>query len=337
MAKIRSFILSQFSKYFFLIFLPFIGVLSVVYFVRLAAFSRQVSMDIYDFIHLLYLFLPEMIFYTLPMVFIIAVVSTLVSLSREDELTALFSFGFSSSRLLWILAVPTFLFTVLLLIISVVQVPNNTLKFDMFKAQKRVEAKLIVRPNQVKQRFGRYSLFFEKDKNGTFGDMVLFTKEGDTKILLMANSGKMEQSDGNFALKLSNGTSSIFGKDTLKEIYFETMSIYGPPLSVQKRTKKQWTFATLTQNSKEMSWFTYYIFLSLSPMIVLPFLIYFSIHLSGREQRKYPHLISLVAILVVYTIASYLMKSGTASMLLIVVGAAFATGSYFSYRLFRRY
>lgn len=311
MAKTRGFILSHFSKYFFLIFLPFFGILSIVYLVRLATFSEHISINILDFFAIFYLFLPEILFYTIPISFIIAVTSTFSSLSREDELTALFSFGITPTKLLRLMFTPAILAVTLLLVISVLHIPNNTLKFDIFKSRKKNEAKLVVKPNQIRQKFGKFFMFFNGDDNGTLKDIVLFTKNQKRKILLMAEKGNIEQKDGNFALRLYNGSGNTFLETKTEETYFSAMNIFSSTPSAKYSKKRVWSIEGITQNKREMAWFVYYIFLSFSPLSLMSPLVFFSIQTS-RNQTRYPHIISFLSILTIYLFASYLMRNGTA-------------------------
>ncbi len=77
--------------------------------------------------------LPAMLFYTLPVSFMVAVVTMLLRLSNENELTALFALGIKSNRVVRSILLSASLFSILLLILSIIKMPQaKTRIIDLF-------------------------------------------------------------------------------------------------------------------------------------------------------------------------------------------------------------
>jgi lipopolysaccharide export system permease protein len=329
MGKVRGFILSHFGKNYLLIFLPFFSILSIVYIIRIAILSNKITLDTGEILTLFGFFLPDIIFYTLPLSFIAAATATLMKLSEDNELIALFSFGLTPTKLLKIFTLPALLFTILMLIISLYTIPQSTLAYKLFEKRKTVEAELTIAPNRLGQKFGDYMVFLGDKKNHTYHDVVLFaTDNKEKRVLVIADKGHMEHHNAQFSLNLSHGTGDTFLPHTIESIRYEQMHIYN---YTQNNTNVQWLsrgWSDIGSNKNDMALFIYNIFLSLSPLLVLGLITAFSI-VNPRYQRSGIYLVSFGIAIAVYITASVLRKQGTPLLLLLVSLLFLAAGLFF--------
>jgi len=310
MGSVRGFILSHFGKNYLLIFLPFFSILSIVYIIRISILSNKISLNSEEIFHLFGLFLPEVFFYTIPISFIVAIISTLHSLSKESELIAIFSFGYKPLCIVKTFALPSTLTVLLMLTLSLYNIPHDMSSFEVFKTEKIKEAKFIIKPNKLGQKFGDYFLFSSHKKKNTLHDVVLFTRDKNMRLLFAADTANIENHNGIITLNLHNGTGDTFLPDRVKSISYSTISFFSHPKDTSKYSKVQWSFQGIKSHPKEMAWLTYYLFLSLSPLLVLGMTIALGIT-NPRHEKAHPHMFSFILILVVYMVASYLMRHGT--------------------------
>jgi len=331
MGRIRGFILSQFGKNYLLIFLPFFSILSIVYIIRISILSQKISLNTGEIITLYGFFLPDILFYTLPLSFIAAVTTTLMKLSEDNELIALFSFGMTPAKLLKIFIFPTLLFSLLMLIISLYTIPQSTLAYKLFKEKKKTEAELAISANRLGQKFGEYIIFLDQKKGNTYYNIVLFaTDNKEKRVLIIANKGYMENNRSVFSLNLLQGTGNTFLPNTIESITYKKMQLYN---YAKNHIDIKWLsrgWSKIWINKKDMAFFIYNIFLSLSPMLVLGSIISFSL-INPRYQKSRIYLVSFSTAITLYIIASLLRKQGT-PLLLLAVSLSFLLLSAFLFQ-----
>jgi len=332
MGRVRGFILSHFSTHSFLIFLPFFSILSIVYIIRISILSQKISLDAGEFLKLFGFFLPDILFYTLPLSFIAAATVTLTKLSEDNELIALFSFGLTPVRLLKIFMFPALLFASLMLILSLYTIPQSTAAYQLFKSKKMAESKLNIVPNQLGQKFGDYIIFLGDKKADTYHDIVLFaTDNKEKRALIIASKGKMEQNGSQFSLNLYQGTGDTFLADRIESITYDQLRIYN---YAHNAINAQWLnrgWSNIHTSRSDMALFVYNIFLSLSPLFILGMIIAFSV-INPRYQRSRTYLIGFAMTLAIYLSASLLKKEGTLLMLLLISCLFLAASALFFYK-----
>lgn len=328
MARVRGFILSHFTKSYLLIFLPFLAILSIIYIIRIASLSSKISLDGYEILELFSFFAPEILFYTIPLSFIAALTATLMRLSEDNELIALFSFGLTPVKLLKIFLLPSFLFTVLMLILSLSSMPKSKLSFKVFEGQKLAEAKLTIAPNKLGQKFGEYIIFIGDKKDDRYRDVVLFATNSKYKrVIFIADEGSIESNSSRFTLNLFNGSGDTFLAKTIESIDYQQMSLYSYPQNKANIARLRRGWSEIGENRKDMALFIYNIFLSLSPLLALGIIAAFSI-INPRYERAHVYLVSFGVTISIYAVASFLKKQGTPMLLLLFCTIYVAIGIY---------
>jgi len=332
MANLRGFILMRFGKSYLLTALPLFAILSVVYIIQIALLSKKMSLTAYDLWQLYLMLAPDIIFFTIPLSFVISMSTTLMQLSQSNELIALFSFGLSPYALIKIFIIPTTLFTVLLLVISLHTMPQSSARYEEFRAQKRSALKLEIDPNRLGEKFGDYIIFVEKRVGEIYHNMVLFMTDIKSKrVIFIADRATIENDNGTIALNLHNGTADTFTKDKIESLIYTELSLfkYHHPKPYYQNSQEYWS--DISTNSKKMGFFLYNIFLSLSPLASLLLIASLSI-INARYQKARLYVASSTIILSIYVISSILKQSGTPLLLAISIMLFLSTG----FLLFRR-
>lgn len=314
-----------------MVFLPFFSILSIIYIIRIASFSQRINVNSSEMLELFVLFLPDILFYTLPVSFIVAIGATLLKLSNTNELIALFSYSLSPIRLLRFFVAPAMLFSLLLLLLSMLLIPRSTFQFKQLKAQKIQNAQLSVEANKLGQKFGNYIFFTEKKDHEKLEHVVLFTRtKNREKIIFVANKGKLENANGVFRLDLIDGNGDTFSTDNIKSVEYSKMSLFRY-LNKKKKKSKVPEWKNIYKNKKLMSNFTYNIFISLSPLLSL-FLVGGLSIINPRYQKISIYTISALILVIIYTLGSTLKNSGT----LFILGLSIATIVTLGYGLFHK-
>ena len=197
MDKTRQFITGNFIRNYLLIFLPFFLIVSLVFIVRISVLSSKISLSGWELVELYSFFLPEIIFFTIPLSFIAAIVNTFTKLSEDNELTAIFALGFRPYKILSFLLPSAILFSAILVVVSIMIYPHMKQKLAIFKQQKLAEATFNIEPKKLSQNFGNFHIFVEeKQKNGEYKGVVLFNnKDGKNYQIFIAKKGKVENND----------------------------------------------------------------------------------------------------------------------------------------------
>lgn len=97
--KLNQYIYSQLSLSFFPIFFGLFFITSIIFLVRIAALTSVITMNVVELFTLYLYSVPNILFYTLPISFFIALVIALGKLSSEYELIVITSFGLNPTKI----------------------------------------------------------------------------------------------------------------------------------------------------------------------------------------------------------------------------------------------
>ena len=226
MHKLRGYIMSNFSVSFFSIFLPLFAIASVIFMIKLAAYTAYIQLTFFEMFKLYSFVLPELFFYTLPLTFFIAAALALFRLSTDNEMVIVFSLGIKPAYLIKVLLVPAILLSSLLFFNFFFLFPHaKTLSINFMK-HKKSEAKFNLSASEFGHNFGEWLLYIGKDnQDNTFGDVVLFHKDKKEEIIIGAKKATVDNSGGLLRLELETGKGYSYTKDTLTQMQFETLYI----------------------------------------------------------------------------------------------------------------
>jgi len=306
--------------------------MSIIYIIRVASFTERFSLEGWEIIRLFGFFTPDILFYTIPLSFIGALVATYAKLSESNELIALFSFGFTPWRAVAAMLPLAMLFSTLMLILSIYEIPRGDLDYRVFVGKKMAESKISIMPNQLGQKFGKYIIYTEGKEGDEYKNITLFaTDSGDKRVIFMADGASIENRDDSFVLNLHNGTGDTFLPDTIETIKYEKMSLFSYPKPSFDLERLQRGWSEIWSSRRDMARLIYDIFLSISPLLVLLPITAFSIT-NPRYQKSHTYAVAAVTTAIIYAVASFLMKSGTPQHLLGISALFIAVGIL----LFRR-
>jgi lipopolysaccharide export system permease protein len=332
--SISKYLSYNFTKSFLTIFLPLFFIGALVFIVKISALTASIQVDFFEMMQLFSYNLPAILFYTLPISFLVATVVTFLRLSTENELMALFALGVQSKNVVRRFFIIALLFTILLLSLSLAMMPQTKQQFSAFKQQKATQAQLNINPSQLGQKFGDLFIYVKSKNEEGMKNVVIYNKDhrnGDQ--LFIAKKAKIENQDAIVTLTLSDGSGYTFDKGTLKEINYETMQVF------QNLNSDAFTYKNIFENwinlhsdSKTRGSFIFFIYISFIPLMTLYIVASFSI-INPRYQKNHAYPLLGISTVGIYTIATLLEKQANFAFLII----ALLGTSLLGFILFRRH
>ena len=298
MKKLEKYIIKHLSILFFSIFFALFAIASVIFSIKLATYTAVIQLTPFEMLKLYLFFLPQILFYILPVSFFIAATLSLFKLSDDNEMVVIFSLGISPRFLLKTLFKPAFLLTIILFFNYLILFPHTLVLSSNFISYKKSEAKFNLSASEFGHKFGDWLLYLgTKNKDGSYGDVFLFNKNKKEEVLIGAKDAKVINDDGILRLKLQHGEGYSYSKEKFSQINFETMYIndtlttklkhYLNPLEYWlSNKKKKFKRSMLITNT----------LLSLFPLISLFLIISLGVvHVRHQKARVYLYLFLSVA------------------------------------------
>ncbi len=328
MVSIRGYISTNFTKSFMTIFLPFFFIISLIYLVKISALTAQIQISFGELLQLFSYSIPDIIFYTLPLSFIAALANTLLRLSSDNELIALYALGMPAKKILhgiWLIAL---LFSLLLLTISFLAMPMSKQLYKSFKDEKKAEAKLNIIPGKLGQKFGDFYVYVkEKEDNGLFHDLVIYNRtDMKNEQFFAAKKGKINKNNGQTSLLLYNGFGYTYSKDHLQQAEYRTLEAFDSVKTQSFHFENiiaYWKKAT--GDSRIMHRLFFFLYVSLIPILALYMVSAFAM-INPRYQENHAFIIIFGTTLLLYLTASSLEKWGSPLLLVAAVILTVAVG-----------
>ena len=309
MAKIRWYILSNFFKTFLSLFIPLFLIISLVYVVKIATLTTEIEISFTELIEIFSYFVPIILFYTIPISFIASVTSMLFRLSSDNELVALFSLGIRSSYIIRVISYLAFIFSILLLFLSILIIPQSKNMFATFKEIKLSQARVNIVPNQLGQKFGDFYIYIKEKENKKLKDIVIFNASNQGEQIFIAPNGEIKDDKGVFSLILNSGRGYTYNSDRLKEIDYKSMEIFDY-INYRnigfKNSLEYWSKADDEKGIRGRLLFN--IFTSLMPLLTLYIIASFSI-INSRYQKNRLFLMIFSISTIFYITASIIKQS----------------------------
>jgi lipopolysaccharide export system permease protein len=222
MLKLDRYLINSFFSSFFTLFFILFVIASMVFLITISNMTSILKIDIWEFLYLYILSLPEIIFYTLPLSFFITVAFSLARLFETSELITVLAIGISPKKILKPFLFISLFFTFLLLFITFLSIPTSNILFKNFINIKKTESQFNFKPSEIGQKFGNWNIFIAKKDNKIYKNIVLYNNKKN--ILILAKTAKTYRKNNYFILSINKGT--IYNTDKKTNIIkFETLNI----------------------------------------------------------------------------------------------------------------
>lgn len=337
MDKLRHYILSHLSILFFSIFLPLFAIASVIFMIKLATYTSVIRLSLGEMGKLYLFVLPELLFYTLPIAFFVGSALTLYRLSNDNEMVVVFSLGISPNFIAKVLAIPSFLLSLLLFVNFLIVTPYIKVISSNFLDHKKSEAKFNLSASEFGHHFGDWMLFINKSdsQNRHYSDVVLFNKEIKDEILISAKGAELINQKGLLQLRLNDGESFSTDEKGLKQMLFKTAYIndmMNTEQTIYRSPFDYWTNNELRERKDQR--IVINTLLSLFPIISLFLIIAMGV-VHARHQKRWIYFWLFLSIIVFYASAILFQKMlGFHTIWVVALGWIFISYGFY-YRLVR--
>jgi len=340
MVNVRGYISSNFTKGFLTIFVPFFLIISLVYLVKISSLTAKIQIDLYELLLLYSYSLPNIIFYTIPLSFIAAVTNTLMKLSQDNELIALYALGLDAQKVLRSILLIGLLISILLCTISFLGIPMSKQLYSAFKEKKKAEATFNIVPGKLGQKFGDYYIYVkEKDKkSGLFHSMVIYNRtKNSEEQFFSSKEGQLNRDPRHPSLLLGEGYGYTYTKEKLQQAKYKTLEVFDTKQQYHFHFQDIIAYWMVTHTDKHRKGRAlFYLFVSFIPLLCVYLVAAFSM-INPRYQRNYAFLIIFSSTFFLYLIASTLEKWGGISLLLIVAVMTYFLGKILFQKRVARY
>jgi len=336
--SISSYLSKNFQSSFLTIFLPLFFIGSLVFIIKVSSLTASIQISFFEMMQLFGYHLPVILFYTLPISFLISLTVMLLQLSADNELMALFALGANAKRVLSQLFIIAFLFTIVLLILSLALMPKTKQQFKAFQHEKTSQAQLNINASKLGQKFGDLFVYVKEKEGNIMKSIAVFKKgEQDSHQLFVAQEANIENDDSLITLTLKNGFGYTFSEEELKKIEYENMKVFrnlDTDAFTYNNIIRYWQ--KRLQDPEKKSEMLFFIFMSFIPILALAIIAAFSIF-NPRYQKNYAYQVLAVTTILFYGLALLLKSQGTLLMLGTMGLTLFLFGLYLYKRLVLRF
>jgi lipopolysaccharide export system permease protein len=336
--SISNYLSKNFQSSFLTIFLPLFFIGSLVFIIKVSSLTASIQISFIEMMQLFGYHLPVILFYTLPISFLIALTVTLLRLSNDNELMALFALGTNSKRVLNRFFIIAFLFTIILLILSLALMPKTKQQFKAFQHEKTSQAQLNINASKLGQKFGDLFVYVNQKEGNEMKDVVVFQKDTThANQLFIAQKANIENKNSIITLTLENGSGYTFSKEALKKIEYDNMRVFknlNTSAFTYNNIINHWK--KLLEHPKKKSEIFFFVFISLIPILALSIIASFSI-INPRYQTNHAYQVLAVTTITLYGLALGLKSQGTLLILLALVSIVLFLGFYLYKRLVLRF
>lgn len=307
--KLNQYIYSQLALSFFPIFLGLFFITSIVFLVKIAALTSIVTINAWELFTLYAYTIPNIIYFTLPISFFIALVISLAKLSSEYELIVITSFGLNPVKILRLFVPFTLILSLALLIVSLGLIPKTKYLTEQMLNVKKKEANFNIKSSEFGQKFGDWMIYIEDKKENTYSEVKLFKAQDVNYQFIVSKTASMQNEEGDLNFVLNNGKLFDFKDKEINQIDFEKMTIAdrindsGQGIFID--SYEYWKVKLTTGDNVDK--FTFYILISLFPFLSLFLVIAFG-YFNPRYEKNRSVAYSVLFIVIYYVIADFLAK-----------------------------
>ena len=334
MGRVNHYLLKHFSSLFASLFFTLFFITSVVFFIKIASITAVIKISFYE-LGLLYVYLlPNILIYTLPITFFIALSISLFNLSKENETIVLFTLGYVPNKIARLFIIVSSLLSLLLIVNILVLIPTAKQLNANFLDYKRAEAKFNIKATEFGQKFSDWLVYIDKsDEKDSYSGVVMYQEETphNTEKIITAKSADINNKNGVLKLKLDDGKAFEISPEKIEQVNFKEMYIKTEPkdrVSKVQDIVSYWKLAL--KNEKRAYDLAFFLLIALFPVATVLFAISIGI-VTYRYERSGIYL-SMVAVIFGYLAPGIILVQYANLPAVLVVFLTSIIGSYMYYR-----
>jgi len=227
MGRVSHYLLRHFASLFSSLFFILFFITSMIFFIKIASITSVIKINFYE-LGLLYIYLlPNILTYSLPVTFFVALSISLFNLSKENETIVLFTLGYMPKKIANLFIAVASTLSLLLIINILILIPTAKQLNKNFLDYKKAEAKFNIKATEFGQKFDNWLVYInESEKKDTYSNIVMYQEatSKNTEKIITAQSAKIDN-NGILKLELDNGKAFELNEKTIEQINFNKMYI----------------------------------------------------------------------------------------------------------------
>ncbi len=334
MGRVNHYLLKHFSSLFASLFFTLFFITSVVFFIKIASITAVIKISFYE-LGLLYIYLlPNILIYTLPITFFIALSISLFNLSKENETIVLFTLGYMPQKIARLFIIVSSILSLLLIVNILVLIPTAKQLNANFLDYKRAEAKFNIKATEFGQKFSDWLVYIDKsDKKDSYSGIVMYQEETakNSEKIITAQSADINNDNGILKLKLANGKAFEISSEKIEQVNFKEMYLKSEPKDSVSSVKDIITYWKLALKDDKRAYdLSFFLIIALFPVATVLFGVSIGI-VTYRYERGgiYP---SMVAVILGYLVPGIILVQYAHLWAVAFVFFAAIIGSYVFYR-----
>jgi len=340
MDRVSRYLLSNFFETFMSLFFTLFFLASVIFFIKISQLTSLFSVTFADLGEAYLYLLPELLVYTLPITFFIAVAMTVFKMSKENETIVLFALTLSPNKIAKVFFFLSFGTSLFLLVNSLIFIPIAKQLNKNFIEYKKIESKINISTSEFGQKFEDWHVFINGVEGSEYKNIVLYNKnvEKEEERFIIAKSANIEKNGSIIGIKLEKGKLFNIKEESLDEINYESMKMsYKPNIKDIENVSviEYWIKSERDkQRAKDLS---INILISFFPLVTFLFAISFGVANTRHEKPNiylYIFLVVLIYYLFVFKVATTFPLIGTG---LLILGFYFASGLFYREKILKLY
>lgn len=275
MGRVNHYLLKHFSSLFASLFFTLFFITSVVFFIKIASITSVIKISFYE-LGLLYVYLlPNILIYTLPITFFIALCISLFNLSKENETIVLFTLGYMPKKIARLFIIVSSILSLLLIVNILVLIPTAKQLNANFLDYKRAEAKFNIKATEFGQKFSDWLVYIdESDKKDSYSGVVMYQEETakNTEKIITAKKADINNDNGVLKLELDNGKAFEISSKKIEQVNFSQMYLKSEPKDKVSSVKDIITYWKLALNDDKRAYdLAFFLLIALFPVATVLF------------------------------------------------------------------
>ncbi len=338
MSRLIKYFSNHLGSAFYSYFLPLFGIASLIFFIKIVSLTAIVELSLSDLAKMYIFITPQILFFTIPVVFFIAAVVSLHKLSFEYETIALFSLGISPKKINRFLLIFASFLSILLLAISLILIPQGKQLEKGFYRLKKTRANINLKPSEYGHKFGEWFVYVQEKQKNIFHNVVLYkTEKNGNQRFITAKKARFGNSEEGLKLTLYDGYAYSYTKDSLDEIAYKQLDLFDTSTSFfYNYTDPIQYWLQIANNKQRLFDFLFFLLISFFPLATIHLASSIGIH-HPRYSKGGVFAKSFLVIVLYFSLAFVMSKNLHALALLLIPLFMVAGSAVFAKTVLRRY
>ncbi|MBL0686725.1 MAG: LptF/LptG family permease [Sulfurospirillum sp.] len=334
MSRVNLYLLKHFSSLFASLFFTLFFITSIIFFIKIASITAVIKINFAELVLMYIYLLPNIIIYTLPITFFIALSISLFNLSKENETIVLFTLTYEPKKIVQLFVVVSSLLSLLLIINILVLIPMARQLNTNFLDYKKSEAKFNIKATEFGQKFSNWLVYIDKNDNqDNYGGVVMYQEKTSTNAekIITAKNANIHNNSGAVKLELNNGKIFEILNQKIEQVNFKKLYLTTESSNRVNKVKNiisYWKEAL--KNKKRAYDLAFFLLIALFPVATVLFAI--SIGIVTYRYEKGGIYTSMITVIFAYLAPGIILIQYAGLLAVLIVFIASIIISYIYYR-----